>query len=152
LRPIGDCDGQTLSFFAQSEQGALAQASDGLEHRFGPRAGAPDCLKVASIRHVQLPALIDDQRVGLTVLARETIRAADARNVGETRNYTFRNLTQKTAAISDISFPCEHRLVQNSTLVSPRDRSEPASCRLLRIGWRRCSLQDRSRPAVPVDF
>ena len=64
LRPIGDCDGQTPSFFAQSEQGALAQASDGLEHRFGPRAGAPDSPKiVASIRQVQLPVLIEDRRV-----------------------------------------------------------------------------------------
>ena len=55
---------KTLSFFAQTEAGVLAQASDGLEHRFGPRAGAPDCTKIVpSIRHVQLPVLIEDRRV-----------------------------------------------------------------------------------------
>jgi hypothetical protein len=77
LRPLGDREGHTLSFFAQTEQGALAQASEGLAHRFGPRAPARDALIVASIRQVQLPALIDDQRAALTVLARETIRAGD---------------------------------------------------------------------------
>jgi hypothetical protein len=55
LRPVGNREGQDLSFVAQTEEGVLAQASDGLEHRFGPRAGAPDSLKiVASIRHVAL--------------------------------------------------------------------------------------------------
>jgi len=64
LRPIGNREGQDLSFFAQTEEGVLAQASDGLEHRFGPRAGASDSPKiVASIRHVQLPVLIEDRRV-----------------------------------------------------------------------------------------
>ena len=77
LRPIGDHEGQALSFFAQTEDGVLAQASHRLERRFGRRAAAPDCFRVASIRHVQLPALIDDQRAALTVLARETIRAGD---------------------------------------------------------------------------
>jgi len=53
LRPTGNREGQDLSFVAQTEEGVLAQASDGLVHRFGPRAGAPDSLKiVASIRHV----------------------------------------------------------------------------------------------------
>jgi hypothetical protein len=66
-----------LSFVAQTEEGVLAQASEGLEHRFGPRAPARDALIVASIRRVQLPALIDDQRASLTVLARRTIRAGD---------------------------------------------------------------------------
>ena len=42
LRPIGNREGQDLSFFAQTEEAVLAQASDGLKHRFGPRAGAPD--------------------------------------------------------------------------------------------------------------
>ena len=64
LRPIGDHEGQALSFFAQTEEGVLAQASDGLAHRFGPRAGASDSPKiVASIRHVHLPVLIEDRRV-----------------------------------------------------------------------------------------
>jgi len=34
LRPIGDHEGQVLSFFAQTEDGVLAQASHGLERRF----------------------------------------------------------------------------------------------------------------------
>ena len=64
LRSIGNGEGQDLSFFAQTEEGALVQASDGLAHRFGPRACAPDSPKiVASIRHVQLPALIEDRSV-----------------------------------------------------------------------------------------
>ena len=77
LRPIGDRDGQPLTFFAQTEEGVLAQASEVLAHRFGPRAGAPYSPKAASIRHVQLPALIDDRRPALTVLAQDTIRAGD---------------------------------------------------------------------------
>jgi hypothetical protein len=64
LRPIGNREGQDLSFFAQTEEDVLAQASDGLEHRFGPRAGASDSPKIAApIRHAQLPALIEDRRV-----------------------------------------------------------------------------------------
>jgi len=78
LRPIGDREGRALSFFAQTEEGVLAQASEGLARRFGPRAGIPDCKKnVASIRHVRLPALLDDQRASLTVFARDTISAGD---------------------------------------------------------------------------
>jgi hypothetical protein len=77
LRPLGDREGQTLSFFAQTEQGALAQASESLGHRFGPPVSARDAVLVASIRHVQLPALIDDQRATLTVLALQSIRAGD---------------------------------------------------------------------------
>ena len=77
LWPIRNGEGHLLSFSAQTENGVLAQASDSLEHRFGPRAGAADSLQAASIRHVQLPALIDDRRAALTVLAREPIRAGD---------------------------------------------------------------------------
>jgi len=77
LRPIINGEGHLLSFFAQTEDVVLAQVSDSLEHRFGPRAGVPDSLKAASIRHVQLPALIGDRRAALTVLAREPIRAGD---------------------------------------------------------------------------
>ena len=77
LWPISNGEGHLLSFSAQTEDGVLAQASDSLEHRFGPRAGTPDSLKATSIRHVQLPALIDDRRAALTVLAREPIRAGD---------------------------------------------------------------------------
>jgi hypothetical protein len=78
LRPIGDREGRALSFFAQTEAGVVAQASDGLARRFGPRTGVPDCQKnVAAIRHVRVPALLDDQRASLTVFARDTISAGD---------------------------------------------------------------------------
>ena len=78
LRPIGDREGRALSFFAQTEEAVLAQASEGLARRFGPRTGAPDCQNnVASIRHVRLPGLLDDRRASLTVLAQDTISAGD---------------------------------------------------------------------------
>ena len=78
LRPIGNREGQDLSFFAQTEEAVLAQASEGLARRFGPRTGAPDCQNnVASIRHVRLPGLLDDRRASLTVLAQDTTSAGD---------------------------------------------------------------------------
>ena len=64
LRAVGNRGGQAVNFFAQTEEAVLAQASDALAHRFGPRAGAPDSPKiVASIRHAQLPELTEDRRV-----------------------------------------------------------------------------------------
>jgi hypothetical protein len=78
MRAAGDREGRPLEVISESEEGALALASEYLEDRFGPcRAATEPTTSYVTSRIEEQPPVRDDRPEPVVVLAVERIRRGD---------------------------------------------------------------------------